>query len=178
MSWQATPPHPALVSLGCWLSLYIGVNYLQELEQFMFSPSAFTPNVATFSFNILGFSVIYRLRLCPVLERARLLSLSLTQSLLFAYPLIRVLSPHFLLARCTWLFCQCAGFASCLDPLQTCENDPSQGRRWPASSCCTRPQYSSPPRKFLRLEGMPQAHADSPGWPQSLHLSLLQHGEL
>lgn len=148
----------------------------------MFSPSAFTPKVATFSFNILGFSVIYRLRLCPVLEQARLL-LSLTDTFsartqwLFAYPLIRVLSPHFLLARCTWLFCQCAGFASCLDPLQIYENDPSQGSRWPASSCCTRPlSIPALPESFSKLEGKPQAH--SPRWPQSLHLSLLQHGEL
>lgn len=47
-------------------------------------------------------------------------------------PLIRVLRPHFLLARSTRLFWRGAGFASRLYPLLTWENDHRRGRgsRW------------------------------------------------
>lgn len=102
-------------------------------------PSAFTLKVTTV-FDLLGFSVIYRLRPGPVLEPARLLfSLADTFSAwaqwLFAYPLIIVLSPHFLLAQCSWYFvCMLAfppAWAPCRSVKMTRVRDPILNTRSP-----------------------------------------------
>lgn len=111
-------------------------------------------------FDVWDFRVIYRLGSGLSWGQQGCCSLSLTHPAawnrwLFAYPLIIVLSPHFLLAENTWLFWWCAGFASCLYPLLTCENDHRKGKQVTEGAAMllpTRPTPSLGPWKFLLLQ--------------------------
>lgn len=142
-------------------------------------PPAFAPRVATFFFEVWDFRVIYRLGSGLSWGQQGCCSLSLTHLAawnwwLFAYPLIIVLSPHFLLAENTWLFWRCAGFASCLYPLLTCENDHRKGKQVTEGAAVLLPTHPIPSRAPENSSSSSRValgeawHWFSPPWPCSL----------